>query len=170
MINTKLLKIKEYVLEDVLRKTMEGFAGSEIRTLGDASILTVHPAGFFCSVRCPGNVILRTYDLIRALRDAGIPVIGGFQSPMEKECLGLLLRGQQPVAVCPARSIERMRIPGPWRAPLEEGRLLVASPFEAQHRRPTAALSEARNRFVVGFGGKGCDGVCGGRWEARGAE
>jgi hypothetical protein len=51
--------------------------------------------GFLCSRRCPGDLILRTYDLIRALRDAGVPVVGGFQSPMEKECLELLLRGSR---------------------------------------------------------------------------
>ena len=55
------------------------------------------------------------YDLSRAMRDAGVPVIGGFQSPMEKECLRILLRGDQPVVVCPARGIENMRIPREWR-------------------------------------------------------
>ena len=63
--------------------------------------------GFFCATRCPGNVILRTYDLALPLREAGVPVIGGFHTPMEKECLEVLLRGQQPVVICPARSIEQ---------------------------------------------------------------
>jgi len=31
------------------------------------------------------------------MRDVGIPVVGGFQTPMEKECLRLLLRGSQPL-------------------------------------------------------------------------
>jgi len=30
---------------------------------------------------------LRTYDLARALRDAGVPVISGFHSPIEKVAL-----------------------------------------------------------------------------------
>jgi hypothetical protein len=34
---------------------------------------------------------LKTYDLARDLRDADVPVIGGFHTPMEKECLRLLL-------------------------------------------------------------------------------
>ncbi len=86
----------------------------EQRTLwaiGDAQILNVGLLALFCSVRCPGDLILKTYDLARTLRDAGVPVIGGFHSPMEKECLRLLLRGQQPVVVCPARNIENMRVP-----------------------------------------------------------
>lgn len=102
-----------------------------------------------CSVRCPGELILKTYDLARALRDAGTPVVGGFHTPMEKECLRLLLRGQQPVIVCAARGIENMRIPAEWRQPLDAGRLLVLSPFTSSQRRATADSSEIRNDFVA---------------------
>ncbi|MBI3992506.1 MAG: hypothetical protein HY342_04475 [Candidatus Lambdaproteobacteria bacterium] len=54
----------------------------------------------FSSIRAPGDAILITYDLARALRDSGVAVVGGFHSPMEQECLRLLLRGTQPVVVC----------------------------------------------------------------------
>ena len=83
------------------------------------------------------------------MRDAGIPVIGGFQTPMEKECLRLLLRGDQPVVVCPARGIENMRIPRDWRPALDNGRLLVLSPFPAAVRRPTAEIASHRNDLVA---------------------
>jgi len=33
-------------------------------------------------------------------------VISGFHTPAEKECLRILLRGAQPIIICPARSIE----------------------------------------------------------------
>jgi predicted Rossmann fold nucleotide-binding protein DprA/Smf involved in DNA uptake len=117
--------------------------------IGNVELLTVPLLGFFCSTRCPGTVILRTYDLALALREAGVPIIGGFHSPMEQECLDVLLRGQQPVVICPARSIARLRLPMAWRRPLAESRLLILSPFEAKHRRPTADLAEQRNRFVA---------------------
>ena len=68
---------------------------------------------------------------------------------MEKECLRLLLRGIQPVVVCPARGIESMRIPRDWRPALDEGRLLIISPFPATVRRPTAKLSAKRNDLVA---------------------
>src|SRR5262245_5296659 len=121
----------------------------QIWALGNLDILTMPLLGLFCATRCPGNVILRTYDLTMALREAGVPVISGFHTPMEKECLEVLLRGQQPVVLCPARSIERLRIPLSWRKPYDEGRLLVLSPFAAHQRRPTAALAEHRNRVVA---------------------
>jgi predicted Rossmann fold nucleotide-binding protein DprA/Smf involved in DNA uptake len=122
--------------------------------LGNLDLIRCRPLGLFCSIKCPGDVILRTYDLVRALRDAGIPMVGGFHSPMEKECLTLLLRGAQPVIVCPARSIEGMRLPAGWKEPLAENRMLVLSPFVNKHRRITAESSETRNRFVAALADK----------------
>jgi hypothetical protein len=55
---------------------------------GNLDLLGCRLLGLFCSIRCPGDAIVQTYDLVRAVRDAGIPVIGGFHSPMEKECAG----------------------------------------------------------------------------------
>ena len=117
--------------------------------IGNSNHLAGDLLGFFCSAKCPGNLILDTYDLARELRDASVTVIGGFHSPMEKECLDLLLRGTQPVIICPARSIDRMRIPKPWKAPLADGRLLVLSPFIDHRPRITLELAEQRNRFVA---------------------
>ena len=87
---------------------------SRIWTIGNLDILDKKLLGLFCSVKCPGNVILKTYDMARELRDAGIAVISGFHSPIEKDCLDLLLKGTQPIAICPARGIENMRIPNAW--------------------------------------------------------
>ena len=116
----------------------------ELKSRGSRRLLEEPLTALFCSNRCPGDLILKTYDLARAMRDAGVPVIGGFQTPMEKECLRLLLRGGQPVVVCPARSVEKMRIPRDWRDPLNAGRMLVLSPFhrlsagQPQRRRLSA--------------------------------
>ena len=68
--------------------------------LGNMDILHQKTFALFCSVKCPGNLILKTYDLARELRDTGTVVISGFHSPMEKECLSLLLRGKQPIIWC----------------------------------------------------------------------
>jgi len=76
-------------------------------------------------------------------------VLSGFHSPVEKECLRILLRGKGKIIVCPARSIEGLRIPVAWRSPLEDERLLILSPFEAKHRRLTVNLAQRRNEFVA---------------------
>lgn len=67
---------------------------------------------------------------------------------MEQECLNLLLRGTQPIVVCPARSLERPRLPRAWRTPIEQGRLLVLSPFPPDATRTTQKLTETRNLLV----------------------
>jgi predicted Rossmann fold nucleotide-binding protein DprA/Smf involved in DNA uptake len=103
----------------------------------------------FCSIKCAETVIRQTYELAHALRDAGVTVISGFHSPLEKECLGILLQGTQPVIVCPARSIERLRLPATWRTALENGRLLLLSPFEEEQKRPTTTRALARNEFIA---------------------
>ena len=117
--------------------------------LGNLEILKERLLGLFCSARCPGDVIVKTYDAVRTLRDAGVHVVSGFHSPMEQECLNLLLRGKQPIVICPARSIVGMRVPASWKRPLADDRLLVLSPFEQKHRHITVALAEKRNQFVA---------------------
>src|SRR5438128_6073395 len=123
--------------------------GQRVWAIGDLQILEQPLLGFFCSTKCPGEIILRTYDFAIALREADVPMIGGFHTPMEKECLALLLRGTQPMVICPARSITQMRLPADWQRSVMKSRLLILSPFEAKHRRPTVELTEQRNRFVA---------------------
>lgn len=90
-----------------------------------------------------------TYDLAKTLRHADVTVIGGFQSPMEKECLDVLLRGTASVVVCPARGFNHVRTPKSWKPPIAEGRLLLLSFFDGNVRRPTAALAAKRNAHVA---------------------
>jgi predicted Rossmann fold nucleotide-binding protein DprA/Smf involved in DNA uptake len=42
-----------------------------------------------------------------------------------------------------------MRIPNAWREAIDNGRLLVLSPFKRKHKRVTTSLSEQRNRIVA---------------------
>ncbi len=132
-----------------LRACLGAAAPDAIAAIGNLDMLRRPLLGLICSVQCPGSLVLKAYDAARELRDAGVAVAGCFHSPMEKECLALLLRGAQPVTICPAKSIERMRIPRAWRQPLEEGRLLVVSPFPKTMRRTTKKRAVARNRFLA---------------------
>ena len=115
---------------------------------GQTSILDGDKTGFFCSAQCPGGVILKTFDAVTAMRDEGRILIGGFHSPMEWECLSILLRGRHPIIWVPARSIVGMHLKPELQPAFDAGRLLILSPFEPKHNRITAALAEARNHFV----------------------
>ena len=123
-------------------------AAPAIRFIGNVALLGVPKTALFCSARCPGSAILPAYDQAARWRDAGQCVVGGFHSPVEKECLRILLRGTQPVIVCPARSLPQ-RVPPEWRPALAAGRLLVASAFQEGEDRITAELAARRNQFVA---------------------
>jgi len=120
-----------------------------VAALGNVGILRSRKLALFCSAKCPGKLILETYDLAHKLREEVVTVIGGFHSPMERECLEILLRGTGPVVVCPARGLGRMRVRREFREPLENGRLLFLSPFDEKQRRATQTIAMARNHFVA---------------------
>ncbi len=143
-----------------LRSCAELAETSPISLIGAPALLERKLIALFCSVQCPGDLILKSYDLARALRVHPVTFIGGFQSPIEKEFLELLLRrpARQPgppesaspsAIICPARGLANMRIPRPWREPLAAGRLLLLSTFLDSIRRPTAAAAAQRNACAV---------------------
>ncbi len=133
----------------VLRTGSKASVYSQIWAIGDLAILDRPLLGLVCSIRCPGDVILKTYDMIQALREQGVPIIGGFHSPMEKDCLDILLRGTQPIVICPARGLSTMQLPVKWRKGIKDGQLLILSIFEPKHKRLSAPLAEKRNQFVA---------------------
>jgi predicted Rossmann fold nucleotide-binding protein DprA/Smf involved in DNA uptake len=133
----------------VLQDRLGAAAPAQLYAIGNASVLQRSLLGLICSIECPGSIILKTFDAVRALRDAGVTMIGGFHSPMEKECLDILLRGKQPVILCPARTPAGLRLTPQARQTLKEGRLLILSPFADSVRRTTATQAVQRNNLVA---------------------
>ena len=132
-----------------LRERLGDAAPALLSALGNLDLLALPKAALFCSARCPGDAILRTYDKAARWRDAGRCIISGFHSPIEKECLRILLRGTPPIIICPARSLEKMRLPSAWKTPLNEGRLMILSCFPSSRHRATTELATRRNQFVA---------------------
>ena len=143
------LKKNDANYPSALKQHLGKDAPNAITAIGNLDILRKNPTAFFCSTKCPGDLIVKTYDLAQILRDAGMTVISGFHSPMERECLTILLRGTQPVIICPARSINNMRINKEYKKPLKDGQLLFLSPFDENQRRISVKRSHYRNLFVA---------------------
>ena len=80
-ITSLLSKNRDYPFSLMNKKAHELFP--RIWALGDLKILEKPLVGFFCSIKCPGDIILSSYDLARVLRDSGVAAIGGFHSPIE---------------------------------------------------------------------------------------
>lgn len=131
-----------------LRNRLGIAAPDRLTTLGNLELLALPKTGLFCSARCPGKVILAAYDQAARWRESGRCIISGFHSPVEQECLRILLRGSPPIILCPARNLPT-RIPTPLKTPLAQGRLLMLSGFGATDKRVTADLAYRRNFLVA---------------------
>lgn len=133
----------------ILRSRLGGNAPAELILLGDRNQLRLRKTALFCSARAPGDAILRAHDAARRMRDEGVTVISGFHSPIERECLRILLRGSQPVIICPARAIDTMRVPKEIREAVDAGRVLLLSPFRGQPERITKESALRRNEVAA---------------------
>lgn len=132
-----------------LRARLGVDAPATLAAIGPLALLAHPRTALFCSARTPGKAILRAYDAARKLRDDGQTVISGFHSPIEKECLKILLRGRQPIILCPARAIETLCIPTECRDAFDAGRLLFLSPFANGPKRATKDTALRRNEVVA---------------------
>lgn len=123
-------------------------APASLYHVGNTAILERPLTAFFCSVRCPGNLLDRTFDLAQKWRAESRAVIGGFHSPVEKEVLSIMLRSTVPACIVLARSLPK-RIPAEFRRPLADGRLLLLSPFGSATDRATVETAEKRNHIAA---------------------
>ncbi|MBP7828822.1 MAG: hypothetical protein KA248_02775 [Kiritimatiellae bacterium] len=134
------------------RQALRGFLGARAPAglfhLGRVDILESSLAAFFCSARCPGALILKAVDLARRWRSENRAVIGGFHTPVEKEVLTILLRSAAPVCMVLARGLPQ-RIPVELRRPMNSGRLLLVTPFEARVKRATRDSAAFRNQVTA---------------------
>lgn len=124
-------------------------APGTIQLIGDPELLRVPLTAWFSSGRLPAQLVIPALELACAMRDEGIVVASGFHSPVERQCLDLLTRGRQPVLVCPARTLEGIRLSPDRRRAVEEGRMLIVSSQDDRIRRASVRSAEVRNRFVA---------------------
>ena len=123
-------------------------APTAFRAVGPLALLDARRTALFCSANTPGAAILRAHDTARQLRDGGVTVISGFHSPLEKECLLILLRGRQPIIMAVAREIQGIRIPTDCRAAFQAGRLLFLSAVPSP-KRVTRESAMRRNEVAA---------------------
>jgi hypothetical protein len=135
----------------VLYDRLDDGAPRCLYALCDTTIMGNRLLGLVCSIRCPGSIVIKTFDVIREVRDAGVVVIGGFHSPMERQCLDILLRGNQPVVFCAAKGLSGLRLGGDARRAVRENRLAIR-PKHPSNNGPSGRAAERPG---------GCVGRCG---------
>jgi hypothetical protein len=114
--------------------------------LGDKALFNLPLTAFFASRQCPGNAIHTAMDwAVKQVRDK-TPLIGGFQSPLEKSVLEIVLAAKSPVVIVLARSLINARLPLSWRTALKDGQAVVIS---MAMTRLTEEVASRRNHWVA---------------------
>jgi predicted Rossmann fold nucleotide-binding protein DprA/Smf involved in DNA uptake len=112
-------------------------------------LLVCRKLALLCSQKCPGDVILKTYDFAQLVRGSGLAIVSGFHSPIERDCLPILLRWPDAIIIVQAHRLSTSRLPMEWQKGIEAKRLLLVSPFGERAKRATTELAAERNRFVA---------------------
>lgn len=119
-----------------------------VQTIGNTEILKQHKTAFLCSRKVPASVVLKCYDWAVEQREKGNCVISGFHSQLEKDVLHYLLKGKQPIIIALARGLKEKLKPE-LQKPMDDGRLLIISPFEKNVKRVTEQTAITRNRMMI---------------------
>lgn len=124
-------------------------APHQLAMAGNPALLQMRTLALFCSVRCPGVMILQTYQFMRRVRHHQLAIVSGFHSPMERECLRTLAAGTAGVVWCIAKALAAFRLPAEWEPLMQANRLLVIAPFADTVTRITDATARYRNRVAA---------------------
>ena len=116
--------------------------------LGNRELLRQNKTAFLCSRTIPASAVLKCYDWAIAQREVGNCIISGFHSQLEKDVFHYLLKGNQPIIIALARGLKE-KIEPELIKPLEEGRILIISPYDKTVKRVTEQTAEIRNRMMI---------------------
>ncbi len=117
-------------------------------SLGNTDLLRLPKTAFLCSRQVPASVILKCYDWAIEQREKGNCVISGFHSQIEKDVLHYLLKGKQPIILALARGLNGKLEPE-FEEPLEQGRLLIITPFDKSVKRVSSQNAQTRNQIMI---------------------
>lgn len=115
---------------------------------GNIALIELNKTAFLCSRQVPASAVLKCYDWAKEKRTSGTCVISGFHSQLEKDVLHFLIKGNQPVIMVMARSLTK-KVQEDFLKPIEDGRLLIISPFDETVSRATENTCQIRNRYML---------------------
>jgi len=118
-----------------------------MHSLGNLELLQLHKVAFLCSRTCPEAAALTTRKWADGQREKGACVISGYHSPIERDVLGRLLMGTQPVIIALAKGLRKL-VPE-LNAHLAVGRLLIITRYADSVSHPCEAKCFQRNRMMM---------------------
>ena len=115
--------------------------------LGDVGIFAHSKTAFLCSRKIPAATVLKVYEWAQQMRSERRCVISGFHATLENDVWDIVRGGSPLVWVC-ARGIPKKPTIERRRA-IDNGEMLVISPFDERQNRPTKHIAHLRNIFVL---------------------
>jgi predicted Rossmann fold nucleotide-binding protein DprA/Smf involved in DNA uptake len=119
-----------------------------LENFGNSDILKLNKTAFLCSRKVSASAILKCYDWAIEQREKRNCIVSGFHSQIEKDVLHYLLKGTQPIIVALARGLKDILEPE-FIKPIEQGRMLIISPFERDIKRVTEQTALVRNKMML---------------------
>ncbi|MCX6326796.1 MAG: DNA-binding protein [Bacteroidia bacterium] len=116
--------------------------------LGNEMLLKLPKTAFLCSRKIPASAVIKCFDWAIEQREKGNCVISGFHSQIEKDVFHYLFKGKQPIIIVLARGLKEKMVPE-LQNPLNEGRLLIITPFDKSTKRVTEQTAELRNKMMI---------------------
>ena len=117
-------------------------------SLGNTDLLKLPKTAFLCSRQVPASVVLKCNDWAIEQREKKVCVISGFHSQIEKDVLHYLLKGKQPIILALARGLKEKLEPE-FEKQLEQGRLLIITPFDKSVKRVSSQNAQTRNQLMT---------------------
>lgn len=122
--------------------------GLEVTGRGPASLLEQPLTAFFASRECTGWAIRAGLEWALLQARSSNPIVSGFQSPLERSVLELLLEARSPTVLVLARPVESARLPARWSVALDRQHLVMIS-AQGESRRLDREQASARNEVVA---------------------
>jgi predicted Rossmann fold nucleotide-binding protein DprA/Smf involved in DNA uptake len=119
-----------------------------LKFFGNQKLLDTHKTAFLCSRKCPSDIILKSLDWAKEMKDKGECVVSGFHSQIEKDVFNILLKGKQPIILVLARGMKK-RWPADNKEAVKNNRLLIISPFDESVKRITQETAKRRNEIMA---------------------
>jgi len=116
--------------------------------IGEQTLVSRRLTAFFASRKCPGSAIRATMDWAVEQARKKTPLIGGFQSPLERSVLEIALAAKSPVVIVLARGLDNARLPSPWHTALNDGHAVVVSMTTASQRL-SEPIARQRNHWIA---------------------
>jgi len=118
---------------------------------GNLSLLNGALVGIVAAREIEPELTLRTSVFLEQLNVLKVGFVGGWHSPLEEDCLGILLRQEQRIVICLAKSLNRYQPSQDIEALLNQERALVLSHCTPNAKRISRNASIKRNQLVAGL-------------------